>query len=74
MVGGIPENSFSNVELIDLSGSSTSCPGISDHPEALYGAVGTFINDQPLVCGGYNIGSYINNCYGYDMQVLVLIC
>ena len=54
-------------EIIDLSGQSPNCPAIRSSPLSV-GAVGTFINNKTLVCGGYNDG-YTRECYYYDMQV-----
>ena len=68
LTGGI--GAYNDVELIDLSGQSLTCPEIPDTPHDLdESSVGTFIGDRALVCGGWAGGLGTNACYSYDSQV-----
>jgi hypothetical protein len=62
MVGGFTAEN--DVELVDISGNNISCQKPNDFPFAL-GSIGTFLQNQALVCGGYN-PDYSNSCYVYD--------
>jgi hypothetical protein len=59
MVGGNGANY--DVELVDLSGNNISCQKPNDFPFA-YGSIGTFLQNQALVCGGY-YPDHSNSCY-----------
>ena len=73
VIGGHPDPAFRQVEIIDLSEKSQICPnGLPEYPYD-YGSVGTFINDQPLVCGGHDDGSdYYRSCHTLDQQVYII--
>ena len=45
----------SNVEVIDLEFSSSSCKNLKDYPLKLeLASVGLLPDDSPLICGGYD--------------------
>ncbi len=57
---------ISNVEVIDLEISSSSCKNLKDYPLKLDAAsVGLLPDDSPLICGGYDslTSSETNNCF-----------
>ena len=63
-VGGNP--SYHKAEFVDLSGRRPYCPLVADHP-VMFGQVGTWLDQAPLVCGG---GHPITSaCYSYNIQV-----
>jgi hypothetical protein len=56
----------SNVEVIDLEISSSSCKNLKDYPLKLEKAsIGLLLDDSPLICGGYDslTSSDTNNCF-----------
>ena len=53
-IGGVLSDVQKDVEVLDLMDSSRSCQKPDDYPGADVGMVGTYINDQVLVCGGYS--------------------
>ena len=69
MVGGFFDNEF-DVEIVDLSNQNRTCPKPSNYPVEM-GSVGTFINNEILICGG---GKYCGestvtfDCYTYDVD------
>ena len=72
VIGGWPQPSFGKVELINLNEDNVTCPLIKDCPLS-HGSVGTFINDKPLVCGGYEnqTQQYSSECYSYHTMVFL---
>jgi len=65
-VGGYTANSHNKVEVLDITEGGTSCPAIANIPSASYGSVGIFINNQSMVCGGWNGEDYVADCVTYD--------
>ena len=57
----------SNVEVIDLSSSSTACPPFPAYPLAVYGAVGGLgFSEIPHFAGGFNGASRTNYVYYFQ--------
>ena len=57
---------ISNVEVIDLEISSSSCKNLKDYPLKIReGGVGLLLDDSPLICGGFEslTSSNTNNCF-----------
>ena len=70
---GSTDEVFKKVEIIDLSGETSSCPTIDGFPgEADWNMVGTFINEKALVCGGknLNLNNFLDACFSYSDQVI----
>ena len=65
VVGGAVGSS--SVEVIDFLNPEKSC-FLPDYPTGITGAVGTFMYDRALVCGGSNGISAIENCYYYRVM------
>jgi hypothetical protein len=63
MVGGV--GAYNDVELVYLSGNNISCQKPNDFPYT-YASIGTFLQNQALVCGGRTSNDYSNSCYVYD--------
>ena len=70
IVGGSPESVEYQVELLDLSNSTSGCPSVPDCPLNGRGSVGTFIGDMALVCGGRSNQEYFAACYMFDQMVI----
>ena len=50
-VGGYPY--MPDVEIVDMTSEvASNCPKPRDYPRDIYGMVGTFRHERPLVCGG----------------------
>ena len=66
-------NSFNedtlSTEIIDLSGRGKQCSNFADAPYGTSGAVGTFFNGRPLMCGGFQHlkGENIEFCLEYNL-------
>jgi len=64
------ENGWSNnpgfCQLVDLS-SNRICKTIARYPLKVWKAAGSIIDDQPLICGGYNLAAAraTDECYIY---------
>ncbi len=64
---------LSNVEVIDLSGASSSCSGTADYPFAQLDPVGAFFGGVPTICGGHKlvndveVYNYTDACFVYDV-------
>jgi hypothetical protein len=59
----------SNVEVIDLEISSSSCKNLKDYPLKIQeGGVGLLPDDSSLVCGGYDslTSTDTNNCFNFQ--------
>lgn len=65
-------------EISDLSSLATTCPDVSPYPvgNLNYAAVGTFVNNRGLICGGYDtydagLGSHTvtNRCFSWNAEV-----
>jgi hypothetical protein len=57
---------ISNVEVIDLEISSSSCKNLKDYPlKITEGGIGLLLDDSPLICGGFDslTSSNTNNCF-----------
>ena len=50
VIGGYPYTS--DVKIVDMTSETSTCPKPSDYPLEIYGMVGTFRHNRPLVCGG----------------------
>ncbi len=69
IVGGNGMNdTYGQSEMVDISGNDLTCPLISAYPVD-YGSVGTFINNNTRVCGGYTLSNYKFRCFSYNMLV-----
>ena len=66
-VGAFNSAGNNKAEIIDLSGLNRTCPPVADYPVE-YGSVGTFINDEALVCTGTTPSLLFNECYVYDQE------
>ena len=57
-----------DMEIIDLaSNSSKICQNLANYPLRLPWAFGILrLNNKPTICGGYNLGHYIKDCYTYE--------
>jgi hypothetical protein len=54
-------------EVIDLALSATSCKNLPTHPGTENTAIGGLgFNGNPIICGGYNNGSFSNSCYSLE--------
>ena len=67
VVGGYPSAAYGDVDLVDLTDATPNCPAIPDFATD-YGAVGTFINDRAMVCGGFGPG-YPSTCQTFNNEV-----
>ena len=67
-------NSFNedtlSTEIIDLSGRDRQCSNFADAPYGTTGAVGTFFNGRPLMCGGFQhlTRDNIEFCLEYNLD------
>lgn len=66
VIGGYSAESKS--EIIDLSGQNLNCPSVPDF-SSQFGSVGTFLNDQAWVCGGYDGNNQTSDCFTYNAEV-----
>ncbi len=66
VVGGY--HSEGESEIIDLSGQNLNCPTIANYP-INGGQVGTFINNKPFVCGGYDGRDVFSECNSYNLHM-----
>ncbi len=58
------DGATNNVEMIDLSMSSSTCQDLPNLPKATYGSFGGLIlQDYPLICGGHN--GQEKKCFSY---------
>ncbi len=68
-------------EIGDLSSEVTTCLGVSSYPITdNFGAVGTFVNDRGLICGGHNgynstLESFTSTsrCFSWNAEVCINI-
>ena len=55
---------FNAIEVLDLtSDPPLPCSKPSDYPIGVYGASGAFIDEAPIVCGGFGPGDITDQCY-----------
>lgn len=72
VVGGWPASESYKVEVVDLSGQNQSCSDVSIRDAPIdYGSVGVFIQNKPMICGGYNIEYGTNDCYTYEKVISI---
>ena len=65
LVGGYCDGHFlDDIEVVSINGSS-SCMKPAEYPTKTSGSVGTMVNGNALVCGGY---PYTSACYEYDFD------
>ena len=77
MIGPGDQDIKRHTEIVDLSGTLTSCPDISSYPISLnYAGVGAFVDGRGLICGGYNdynttLDSHTstNRCFSWNVEV-----
>ena len=84
VVGGIPQHGeqngdpwaippdpfFSDVQIVDLSQQTRSCPNLTKYPIAMNAATGAIVSGHPMICGGINPykGSFAihSECYQHS--------
>jgi len=60
---GYPSNSATQTtEVINLEDNS-KCQGVEDFPLAIESAVGSYLGSFPVICGGTNESSSLNQCH-----------
>ena len=67
-VGGYDGSYLADVEIIDIHSEGKTCLRPVDYPKVIGVAVGSFIDEAPLVCGGHTDGSTIDECYSYSFE------
>ncbi len=67
VVGGFNHgDSFTDVEVVDLGNSKTTCSKPSNFPTAVHGSIGGLdMDEKPVVCGGKANGNFTNACFKY---------
>ena len=50
-------------EVIDLNNPSVTCQQWPDYPIDVYRAVGGYINESVITCGGYSINGVTDKCF-----------
>ena len=65
----ITSGSSNTSEILDVSQIYDSCGEAAPYPQKVDGAIGTFIGDRPLVCGGRSsVEDYFNDCFFYNVK------
>ena len=67
IVAGYKSGLLSDVEILDLSGSVSTCLDPADFPKDRNTMSSGFVGGRPLTCGGYNPW-YVKECYGYSFE------
>ena len=69
IVAGQHEFGLDDVEILSISETS-SCAKPTKFPSQAIGTVSTFVNEMPLVCGGF---PYTSDCFAYDFEYRVWV-
>jgi hypothetical protein len=60
---GYPFSSATKTEIINTDNSGLTCKDLEDYPLQIYGAVGFNMGSLPVICGGYDGSTTLNQCH-----------
>ena len=57
------DSATKTTEIINIDDDSSTCKDLGEYPLKIQGAVGFNMGSMPVICGGYDGSTYVNQCH-----------
>ena len=57
------DSATKTTEIINIDNDGSTCKDLEEYPLTIQGAVGFNMGSMPVICGGYDGSTYVNQCH-----------